>query len=728
MALALAAAVLPPVAEATQLFDYNVTNEANPPFWAEVYQNQQVAQSFNASADYDLAAIGLRVEDANKADALRIDLRPSLVGLPNNNISLANATAATASTGSWYWLTFNLNTTLHLTKGQTLWIVASDLKSIRNGYLWGSSNINAYAQGVVAYKLSGGTWVTFDGDDQLFKTFGTPHAATLGLAARVNRATAEPGDPLHLQLFYNNTGVMAANQAWINYTLPAGVAFLSSQPAPTAVSSSVVRWLVAPVAAGNHSLEVNLSLATNLVDGTVVANTATLEYQNETGVQQALATDTATTVVRAPTVIASKTTNVSQVTPGVVIAYTILYFNVGSRPAARLTIQDYLPPALTFQDSSAEANRTVGTNWTFLAVQPGTYTLTVRARVSPLAGTGVLVNTVNLRTYNARGQLLQNISGAATVTIGAAQPPQMSLALSLDRTWVARGGVVVLTLAYANAGPGRAGEAWVNLTLPPEARLVGTSVLPTVQRSNVLAWHLTDLGPGNGSVEVQFRVANDATSSRLVPTANLTYADSTGRWVGTVSAFAILEVEVPPSANPEYLWGGLLISLAIIVGFILVRRGALGWLLRRRAAFEEIFLLHRSGLLIRHYSRSLRADMDTDVVGGMLVAVQEFVKDSFRGAGLKELKVGKNTILVAQGQLTTLAASISGPRAERITQQLVAAVAEIELRFGTILENWNGITENMAGADEVIKKLLTGRYGWRYLRRHPPPPVPGPRG
>ncbi|HLE45539.1 MAG TPA: hypothetical protein VI915_00910, partial [Thermoplasmata archaeon] len=51
----------------------------------------------------------------------------------------------------------------------------------------------------------------------------------------------------------------------------------------------------------------------------------------------------------------------------------------------------------------------------------------------------------------------------------------------------------------------------------------------------------------------------------------------------------------------------------------------------RGTLIEDIFLLHRSGLLLKHYTRRLRPNVDSDVLSGMLVAVQDFIKDSFRG-------------------------------------------------------------------------------------------------
>src|SRR6266566_2409594 len=42
------------------------------------------------------------------------------------------------------------------------------------------------------------------------------------------------------------------------------------------------------------------------------------------------------------------------------------------------------------------------------------------------------------------------------------------------------------------------------------------------------------------------------------------------------------------------------------------------------SGIEELFVMSRGGVLLRHYSSTLRTDIDRDILSGMLVAVQEF--------------------------------------------------------------------------------------------------------
>src|SRR5256884_8155876 len=79
---------------------------------------------------------------------------------------------------------------------------------------------------------------------------------------------------------------------------------------------------------------------------------------------------------------------------------------------------------------------------------------------------------------------------------------------------------------------------------------------------------------------------------------------------------------------------------------------------------EDVFLLnHRDGILIKHEARRLRPNVDTDILTGMLTAVQQFVKDALRGddyADLNEMTVGHMHILIGRGKWLVLAAPIEG--------------------------------------------------------------------
>ncbi|MFQ5909358.1 MAG: hypothetical protein ACE5IJ_01390 [Thermoplasmata archaeon] len=127
---------------------------------------------------------------------------------------------------------------------------------------------------------------------------------------------------------------------------------------------------------------------------------------------------------------------------------------------------------------------------------------------------------------------------------------------------------------------------------------------------------------------------------------------------------------------------------------------------------DEIFLLHKSGLLIKHYTRRLKPDLDTDILSAMLIAVQEFVKDSFRGekGSLDELKFGELRIIIARGKHTILASVVTGEHPEDIVPQLKMALEDIEKKHGMVLAKWSGTEGEVYGVDSVMKDLIKGEY------------------
>ena len=133
---------------------------------------------------------------------------------------------------------------------------------------------------------------------------------------------------------------------------------------------------------------------------------------------------------------------------------------------------------------------------------------------------------------------------------------------------------------------------------------------------------------------------------------------------------------------------------------------------------EDVFLLHRSGLLLKHYTRRLRPNVDSDVLSGMLVAVQDFIKDSFRGerGHLNEIRFGEIRIVVLEGKWTILAAVVRGTSPYNIQPEMVTALAELESKYEDPLADWDGTMEQMTDVEKIMSGLVEGRY-------HGPPSI-----
>jgi hypothetical protein len=124
---------------------------------------------------------------------------------------------------------------------------------------------------------------------------------------------------------------------------------------------------------------------------------------------------------------------------------------------------------------------------------------------------------------------------------------------------------------------------------------------------------------------------------------------------------------------------------------------------------EEVFLIHHSGLLVAQASRKLEEDLDTDIFSGMLTAIQEFVKDSFGksgDAGLKRMDFGPNKVVIEHGKHTYLTCILVGGEPRFLPLYMMEILREVEEKFGSVLEEWDGTYGELAGIEEVIAKVM----------------------
>lgn len=135
---------------------------------------------------------------------------------------------------------------------------------------------------------------------------------------------------------------------------------------------------------------------------------------------------------------------------------------------------------------------------------------------------------------------------------------------------------------------------------------------------------------------------------------------------------------------------------------------ALGLAFGGRTEICELFVLHSSGLLLRHYSDSLRTDLDRDILGGMLVGVQDFVKQTLasKQGNLDQMRYGDYTIFFVRGTDVIAAAVVREGDAESVRYQVMDALQEFEERYRTTLQNWTGDANAFPGIDACFEKVL----------------------
>jgi len=170
---------------------------------------------------------------------------------------------------------------------------------------------------------------------------------------------------------------------------------------------------------------------------------------------------------------------------------------------------------------------------------------------------------------------------------------------------------------------------------------------------------------------------------------------------------------------------GIVVTIVIIalIFFFARRRG--------EAFLDDVFLLHKDGLLIKHFTRKLNPEVDSDILGGMLIAVQNFVNESFasnRGlakeGGLDELKFGRYSVLLARGRYVVLAAVATGRNTQGASGEIRATITDLEKKLGAVLENWGGDMSQVEEADKYIQDLMAGKYKGKGRSQPKPSPKP----
>jgi len=131
---------------------------------------------------------------------------------------------------------------------------------------------------------------------------------------------------------------------------------------------------------------------------------------------------------------------------------------------------------------------------------------------------------------------------------------------------------------------------------------------------------------------------------------------------------------------------------------------------------EQVFLIHReTGLVLNHLvAPSVGAQaQDPDLVAGMLSAIQQFVRDSFKSKdseSLASLNIGDLQVWVEESPNAILAAVVRGHAPADFRQAMNEVLEDIQRYFSSALANFTGDAGPFRAADERLSRLLETRY------------------
>ena len=193
-------------------------------------------------------------------------------------------------------------------------------------------------------------------------------------------------------------------------------------------------------------------------------------------------------------------------------------------------------------------------------------------------------------------------------------------------------------------------------------------------------------------------------------TAVVTYTDNQGANPRTLVRTVSFALNYTPPPPPPVV--SVLAAAALGVG----GAGAigLGVYIVRRARLDELYLMHDSGMLIRHWSRTNGTSHDSDIMSGMLIVLQEFVRDTWKShqdedAPLDQLRFGDQRVILARGTHTVLAAVVEGRYLNGLPKKLQRTVQEFEHSNAERLVNWNGNVDVFPSGDRIAERVLHGQ-------------------
>ena len=201
---------------------------------------------------------------------------------------------------------------------------------------------------------------TLDATTTIIQTVVPPAVSDFSLSKKmVSAASAEPGDLLTYTIAIQNSGNATATGVLLTDTLPSTLTYVPSSInaqigagvtiiKPLGESNGVISWQGTVAPAGMLTVTFRATVKSNVVTGTQIENTASLD---DNGKIYALTAKTGIVVI--PTSNANLSGSTKTVSPalanrGARVNYTIVIANSGSENANGLLFTDTLPAGITF--------------------------------------------------------------------------------------------------------------------------------------------------------------------------------------------------------------------------------------------------------------------------------------------------------------------------------------------------------------------------------------------
>ncbi len=169
------------------------------------------------------------------------------------------------------------------------------------------------------------------------------------------------------------------------------------------------------------------------------------------------------------------------------------------------------------------------------------------------------------------------------------------------------------------------------------------------------------------------------------------------------------------TTSPQFITVIVPFDASVLVALILVALAAVLLLLflrSSRVAVDEVFIIYEDGRLIAHQTRRLKPGMDDEILSSMLIAIQSFVKDSFKdeqATHLQRLDFGEKKILVEKGDHIFIAVVLHGEYPGAVPKKMKQVIESVEADHGETLAGWDGDLERLRGVKDLTGPLIGGK-------------------
>lgn len=142
---------------------------------------------------------------------------------------------------------------------------------------------------------------------------------------------------------------------------------------------------------------------------------------------------------------------------------------------------------------------------------------------------------------------------------------------------------------------------------------------------------------------------------------------------------------------------------------------------------ECVYLVNNFGILLSKVERK-DSKLEPDIFASMLTAVNNFVKDSLEmldgvatKKGLSRIDYNGWSILIESEGVVNLVVILSGRENEFLKADMRRTILEISQKYGSIIKNWDGNLESVAGTADYLDYLISsGKYdGIDYIKDNP---------